>query len=141
MTVGAILELAVHADGTRLRQFCVDGVLVQVHALDPGHDAAAAELVATLYATCAAAAPPAERATPWGDDRFDAIELGPSVTAKIRVTGTGSVVLRLRLRDRETAMPAAAQLGLGPLEASRRTARIRVARDACGRRARRRARR
>ena len=63
MTVGEIVELAVRPDGTRLRGFRVDGVRVQVHALDPGHDAAAAELIARLRAACAAAEPPAEPAT------------------------------------------------------------------------------
>jgi hypothetical protein len=139
MTVGEIVELAVRPDGTRLRGFRVDGVRVQVHALDPGHDAAAAELIARLRAACAAAEPPAERATPWGDGQFDEPGLGPRVTAKIRITGTGSVVLRMH--GREAALPAPAQRGLGPLDASRRAAQLRVARDACGRRARRRARR
>ena len=45
------------------------------------------------------------------------------------------------LGDCEAAVRAEAQLGLGRLEASRRAAQIRVMPDACGRRARRRARR
>jgi hypothetical protein len=69
------------------------------------------------------------------------LELGPNVTARICVTETGGVVLRIRLRDRETAVPAAAQLEPDLLETPRRAAQICVPRDVCDRRARRRARR
>jgi hypothetical protein len=69
------------------------------------------------------------------------LELGPNVIARICVTETGGVVLRIHLGDRETAVPAAAQLGPDLLEAPRRAAEIGVPRDVCGRRARRKARR
>ena len=137
MTVSEIVEFAVRPDGTRTRQFTVDGVNVQVRARDEDHEAVAASLVASLRAACVVAVPAPARATEWGDGQFDRIELAPGVCASLRITPAGDVVFTIPGGEL-TITAGACQLGLGLLEASRRAAQIRVTRDTYDRRTRRR---
>lgn len=75
-----------------IRQFIVNGVRVQVEAMDGGvpdeRDAAAAELFAKLHAACSI--PPAPpRIEAWGPGQFDRLTVSPGVEIWLRATPEG----------------------------------------------------
>lgn len=123
--VGELVESPAGPDGTRRHKFTVDGVDIQIRAIDADSDDAAASIAGRLHALSPLLVAPPPRETEWGDGQFDRTQLGPGVAAALKITRDGRVRMLIPGGELDVT-DGAVSLGTGLHEASARAAQIRV---------------